>query len=207
MNRLVKKNGYELRQERTREKILVGGQKIFLEKGFKEATVSQIAKEAGVGYGSVYVHFPNGKEDVFLTILDAVMDEFYAVATVTYTPKTVEEAIRFTTNNVQNFLELAIKHKELLAVFYEAIGQSDAVAAKWKEISDRFIDRISKNVDEVKAIGMAQTLDYDSKVVASTLYFPGERYLWEIALGRETEDYRRVAENIAQIYNYGLYKR
>ncbi|MCW1927395.1 TetR/AcrR family transcriptional regulator [Bhargavaea beijingensis] len=203
----MKKNGYVLRQERTREKILEGAQSVFLEMGFKDATVTQIAKQAGVGYGSVYVHFPSGKEDVFLTIMETVMTEFYSVAEISYTPRTVEEAIRFTTGNIQNYLELAIKYKTWVAIFYEAIGQSIAVRKKWEQISDKFIGRISKNVDKVKELGLAQNPEYDSKIIAGTLYYPGEHFLWEIALGHETKDYRSIAENIAQLYNYGLYKR
>lgn len=201
----MKKSGYVLRQERTRGKIINGARSVFLEKGFTDATVTQIAKEAGVGYGSVYVHFPSGKEDVFLAILETVMSEFYSVASIDYTPRCVEEAIIFTRKNIEDFLELALSHRDELSVFYEAIGQSAAVRAKWEEISDRFIDRISKNVDFVKSQGMARNPNYDSKIVAGTLYYPGERFLWKLTHDQETLDYREIALHISQVYNYGLY--
>ncbi|MBZ5201532.1 TetR/AcrR family transcriptional regulator [Planomicrobium chinense] len=203
---MVKKNGYVLRGERTREKILNAAKKVFSEKGYKEATVALIAERAGVGYGTVYAHFGSGKDEVLLDIMEDIMGEFYLVASVAYTPNSKEEAYHFTSGNITQFLELAQVHREWLALFYEAFGQSERILAKWEEISDRFIDRISENVEIVKAKGLSRNPDYDARIVAGTLYYPGEKFLWKIALGKTTAHPKEIARNIAEVYTNGLFK-
>lgn len=202
----IKKNGYILRGERTRKKILDAAKEVFLEKGYKETTVTLISDKAEIGYGTVYSHFPTGKDAVLLHIMEDIMSEFYRVASVTYTPTNKEEAFPFTLNNIVNFLELAKVHQSLLALFYDAFGQSQILRSRWEEISERFIERIAKNVDIVKEMGLIRNPNYNSRVVAGTLYYPSEHVLWEIATGKIEKDYREIASDIAEVYTYGLFK-
>ena len=52
----------------TRRAILSAAQARFLHYGFKKTTIDEIAQDAGVGKGTVYLYF-EGKEDVLLTIV------------------------------------------------------------------------------------------------------------------------------------------
>lgn len=54
----------EVQKERTRRKLLVSAAKCFAEKGFDGCSVADIAGEAGMSQGSLYVHF-SSKEDLF----------------------------------------------------------------------------------------------------------------------------------------------
>ena len=177
-----------------------------MEKGFKEATVTLIAEEAGLGYGTVYSHFPTGKDQVLLTIMEEVMHHFYKIAEMEYTPNSKEEAFQFTLNNTTNFLKLAVEHQKLLALFYEAIGLSSLIRLKWEEITESFIDRIAKNVLIVKEKGLIRNPNFDPRVIAGSLYYPGEQYLWKIALNKTNKSYEDISRDIAEIYTYGLYK-
>ena len=56
----------------TREKILEAGKKEFLEKGFRDASLRTIVKEAGVTTGAFYGYYKS-KEDLF----DALVTEPY----------------------------------------------------------------------------------------------------------------------------------
>lgn len=201
-----KKSGYAIRAERTRKKILDASREVFLEKSYRYTTITLIADKAGVGYGTVYSHFNNGKDEVLMNIMEDIMEDFYQVASGDYTPNTKEEALQFTTKNITDFLELAITHKEWLALFYKAFGHSEIILNRWEEITERFIERISKNVELVKERGDSRNPNYDSRIVAGSLYYPGEKFLWKIALGKTTQDHKEIARNIAEVYNYGLYK-
>lgn len=203
---MVKKNGYTLRSERTQEKILKAAQTVFSEKGYKETTVSLIAEQAKIGYGTVYAHFPAGKDEVLLEIMEGIMEEFYEIATAEYTPNSKEEAFKFTLANTVSFLRLATIHRDWLALFHEAFGHSEMVRVRWDDITERFIDRIAKNVDIVKAKGLSRNPHYDSRVVAGSLYYPAEKYVWKIARGRSGQSFEEIARNIAEVYTYGLYK-
>lgn len=201
-----KKSGYTVRAERTRKKILDAAREIFKEKGYRDTTITLIAEKAGVGYGTVYSHFNNGKDEVLMNIMEDIMKDFYKVASVAYTPNSKEEALQFTTKNIADFLELAITHKEWLALFYKAFGHSEIVLNRWEEITERFIERISKNVELVKERGLSRNPTYNSHIVAGSLYYPSEKFLWKIVLEKTTEDHKEITRNIAEIYNYGLYK-
>jgi AcrR family transcriptional regulator len=60
------------RQEKqafTRARLLEAGERVFLRRGFRRASVEEIASEAGFTTGAVYSNF-DGKEDLFFTILE-----------------------------------------------------------------------------------------------------------------------------------------
>src|SRR5699024_3703797 len=137
-----------------KDKIIIAAKEVFLENGFKNTTVTLIAKRAQIGYGTVYLHFPSGKDEVLLHIMGDIMDKFYTIAELEYTPTNKHEAYQFTLNNTTNFLRLAVEHKKLLAVIHEAIGFSPLIRFKWDEIIERFIIRVSQNIMIVKEKGL-----------------------------------------------------
>ncbi len=53
-----------------RRQIVEGARKIFLDRGFDAASMGDIAKEAGVSKGTLYVYFKN-KEELFAAIVQA----------------------------------------------------------------------------------------------------------------------------------------
>jgi TetR/AcrR family fatty acid metabolism transcriptional regulator len=55
-----------------REKILTAAVKIFAKNGFYNAKISQIAKEAGVADGTIYLYFKN-KDDLLISTFEEVM--------------------------------------------------------------------------------------------------------------------------------------
>lgn len=71
------------RQEQTREELVVAAAKVFARRGYHQATVEEIAAEAGFSTGAVYSNF-EGKEELFLSLADRQVadrvDEIRAVA-------------------------------------------------------------------------------------------------------------------------------
>lgn len=59
----------------TRDKIVDVAKRHFLEKGFKDASLRQIVKEAGVTTGAFYGYFKN-KEAVFVALVDEIAKGF-----------------------------------------------------------------------------------------------------------------------------------
>lgn len=194
------------RAERSRKKILESAQVLFMEFGFKETTIKMISTKAGVGYGTVYSHFPEGRDDIFLTIMEDIMEGFYNIADTEYTVNSKKEGFIFTQKNVESFLELATTHKKMLKVFYEAIGLSQNVRRKWEDIVDKFIKRIAQNVEQAIKKGLARNAEYHHEVVAGVLFYAAENYLWDIALNKAKTDYQTIARNLSEMYTYGLFK-
>lgn len=198
-------NTQENRIERTKRKILDAAKVVFLEQGFKDTTVTIIAKKAEIGYGTVYSHFPSGKEEVFLYIMEEVMNEFYEVTLREYSPNSKEEGYKTTLKNANDFLSLTIEYRKLLMVIHEAIGLSALIRSEWDEIIERLIERVAKNVMTVKEKGLIRDENYDPKIVAGSLIYPAEKFLWKLAFGKTEKDYKEITENLVGIYINGLF--
>jgi AcrR family transcriptional regulator len=67
-------------QARTRADLIAAGRRVFLARGFHQATLDEIAEQAGYTKGAVYSNFA-GKDDLFL----ALLEEHYARRTEAYT--------------------------------------------------------------------------------------------------------------------------
>jgi AcrR family transcriptional regulator len=62
------------KREANRERILRAARAVFGERGYHDATIEEIADEAGLSNGAIYYNFAN-KEDLFLALLDERLDE------------------------------------------------------------------------------------------------------------------------------------
>jgi AcrR family transcriptional regulator len=62
------------RQEQTKQRLLDAASAVFARRGYRQATLEEIAKEAGFTIGAVYSNF-SGKEELFLALADQEVDE------------------------------------------------------------------------------------------------------------------------------------
>ena len=60
------------------ERILKVAEEVFLEKGYKDASMREIASRAGVTVSNIYHYFTN-KDEIFRTILKPVLNDLYAM--------------------------------------------------------------------------------------------------------------------------------
>ncbi|MEY9970568.1 AcrR family transcriptional regulator [Lysinibacillus sp. RC46] len=194
------------KRERTKAQILVAAKNVFLANGYKETTIKLIAKEAELGYGTIYSHFNLGKEEVLATLVEDIMSPFYKIAELNYTPKNKQEAFNFTFKNTYNYLSLAVENKEIFRLIHEAKGVSPLIEEKWESITDQFIKRVSANVEIVRQLGLIRNENYHAEVIAGSLYYIGERYLWKIILGKTDIPIEEIARDVTTMYTFGLFK-
>jgi AcrR family transcriptional regulator len=67
----------DLQREETRRRVRKAALAVFRRDGFRDARMDDVAKVAGVSYGSVYFHFPT-KEDALLAVLDEAEERIAA---------------------------------------------------------------------------------------------------------------------------------
>lgn len=60
-------------KEEVRDRILDGAEALLARYGYSRTTVEDVAREVGIGKGSIYLHFPS-KEEVFLSTVDRIVD-------------------------------------------------------------------------------------------------------------------------------------
>ncbi|WP_243292612.1 TetR/AcrR family transcriptional regulator [Bacillus sp. FJAT-47783] len=187
---------------KTRQKLLDAGLKVFLEQGFQKTTISQIIKEAKTGYGTAYVYFQN-KDEIFIELMEHVMKTFYEVADLPFEPSTKEEAFQMIQRQVQLFLELGIKERQMMKVMKEAIGCSAVVEQKWIKIRDRFIQSITKDVQHVQEKGLAKPA-LNPTLVARTWFYANEMFMWEL-VEKENFTIDEIVYHLTSLYTGGLY--
>ena len=59
----------QLRAKRTRRNLLAAARRVLAERGYAEATIDDVAREAGCSKGAYYFHFAS-KEEVLLAVVD-----------------------------------------------------------------------------------------------------------------------------------------
>ncbi len=88
-------------KELTKQNIFDTAMCLFLRRGFIEVTTAEIAKEAGVAHGTVFVHFPT-REDLVLAVIDSEL-------------ATAQQRIDRLLNKSSDFLTLASSYLDYLA--------------------------------------------------------------------------------------------
>ena len=83
----------ELAKATRREEILAAARRVFAARGFRGTTIADIAEEAGIALGTIYLYYPS-KEAVFAA-LNQRLGEIVAGAVQSVTPtRSVQETVR-----------------------------------------------------------------------------------------------------------------
>jgi AcrR family transcriptional regulator len=189
---------------KTKNKLLEAGKKVLLEQGFQKATVTQIIREAGTGYGTAYVYFKN-KDELLIVLMEDVMAKFYDVAGRTFAPKTSKEAYHLIEDQVKSFLSLAVEERDILRVVKEASGVSEAVASYWEDVRSRFIGSIAADIRHVQEKGLAAK-HFDPEFTARAWYYANEMFLWDGVRDGDSFPSQKVIQTLTDLYTGGLYK-
>jgi AcrR family transcriptional regulator len=104
------------RQEQTRELLLNAAAMVFARRGYHEASVEEIASEAGFSTGAVYSNFA-GKEELFLALADREVEK--QVAEIHAVAEGVEEGGEAAAEAGRQFQELLKRDRDWPLLFYE----------------------------------------------------------------------------------------
>ena len=121
---------------------------VFAKQGYYQTTVAQIAREAGVADGTIYLYFKN-KEDILLQIFSfrakQIFDRFYeAVAEAELSEEKLRSLIR-------SHLEAFQQDRGLAVVFQSEsrqVRKSDALTEQINQISKQYRNLIGEIVEK-----------------------------------------------------------
>lgn len=140
---------------RRRDEIMGAAKKVFARNGFHATTISHIAKEAGLAYGSVYWYF-DSKDELFHALMAAEGDALRAhiaaaIAADSDRPERNWEPLRITVQAVLEFFEADKAVTKLLLRDAYALG--DQFEKHLGSIYERFIDDIEKHMIVAQQLG------------------------------------------------------
>src|ERR687888_2561811 len=91
-------------QGKTRKRVLAAAAKVFARRGYHQATVDEIASEAGFTIGALYSNFA-GKEELFLALADRQVEERVAEVASMGDAAEGDEPNKETAERLRAFLE------------------------------------------------------------------------------------------------------
>lgn len=114
-------------KEDIQEKILHIAEKVFFEKGYKDASMREIASRSGITVSNIYHYFTN-KDEIFHTILKPALNDLYAmIYNHNADQMTVDVFIdsAYQKASVQEYIDLVSVHrKRLRLLLFQAQGSS-----------------------------------------------------------------------------------
>ncbi|MCR5328996.1 MAG: TetR/AcrR family transcriptional regulator, partial [Saccharofermentans sp.] len=161
--------GYDYNQ--THEKILKSAKEHFSSKGFRNASIRNICKDAGVTNGAFYAHF-NSKDDLFGGIVQPYidgLDELYSKESVRFfeikSAEDVLEAFRKAYSSIDRIIRYLCDNREIFILILES-----ADGTVYENFAGDIIDSETKSMEKFlkKSKGYVKNLDKLSENIIKT---------------------------------------
>lgn len=154
------------RSVRRRERILDAAFHVFSRRGYREAGVDEVGRQAETSKGGVYFHFPT-KEKLFLELLRSTADRL--VGKVERSIDGIDDPIERADEALRTVLSVFAGHRTMARLFLiDAVGAGPAFQSELQALHERFISLIAEQLDAAVAAGSIGPLD---SRVAATAWF------------------------------------
>ncbi len=187
-------------EERRTEEILDAAFRVFSLKGYRNATVDDIAQQAGISKGTCYQYF-TGKEDIFI----ATMERTLATQLAEAEAAAGEEKDALTRLGIEG-LTFISKYRDLQFMFMgmvsEALGGNEKMRKKAAEVFGKVAEFLARDIERGIADGVFRPVDPDT--VAYALFgiaeVVGNRFMVD-----EDFDVLSFFVNLMDFLQHGLY--
>jgi len=174
--------------------------KVFAEQGFFYSTISQIAKEAGVAGGTIYLYFKN-KDDILLQFFEYKTKQVFAG---------FREEVEKAGNAVDKLKNLIRRHltefqndKNMAVVFQAEARQTRYIEKQIKEITKMYLEMVGELIEQGQEEGSIRKDLYVSLVKRYILGAVDEVInTWVHAGGRY--DLASMADPLVDLYFAGI---
>ena len=198
----------EREKERRRQQIMVAAKKVFTDKGFSKATMDDIANEAELSPGTIYLYFKN-KEELYASLSLRILQYLQIrVEHVLNTPDLKPEQMMGAMYDVYEFDPLVIINMFHLQSSETLKNLSPELLAEIKELSAKSVEGLATIFEE----GIKEGVFVDKHPVAlSDIFwalFSGV-VLWMTSkkIIDANKDYLRPTLEMAyEIFKHGLHK-
>lgn len=184
-----------------REAILRAATCVFAEKGFFNSKVADIAKEAGVADGTVYLYFKN-KEDVLHSVFDRAMDKF--IAEGRHELSSIDKPEDKLRRIAELHLERLGADRGLAIVFQVELRGSIKFMQEFSAAGfAEYLDIIRSTIDEGQKSGVFRT-DVKPIVCAKMLYGAIDEMVTNWILSNKRYPLAPMADEVLKVFFGGL---
>lgn len=186
-----------------REAILRAAIKTFAKKGYFNAKVADIAAEAGIADGTVYLYFKS-KEEVLHSVFDRAMDEFIEEGRKEIAQ--ISDVKRKLLRIAELHLEKLGADRDLAVVFQvELRGSTKFMEAFSATGFATYLDIIKKTIEEGQKQGVFRD-DLKAIVVAKMFYGALDEMVTNWILSKKTYSLKPMAEEVVNVLFGGIVK-
>ena len=144
---------------RRRERILDAAFSVFSQRGYRQAGVDEVGRQAETSKGGVYFHFPT-KESLFLELLRTTADRLTAKVERTIAP--YDDPIERADVALRTVLGVFAGHRTMARLFLiDAVGAGSEFQVELQRMHQRFASIISQQLDEAVEAGIIEPIDTD----------------------------------------------
>ena len=127
------------------DKILKSAGAVFAEYGFYKSTISQIAAQAGVADGTLYLYFKNKDDILYQFITFKTNDVFEKMRAAVKQGKNAEEKLR---RLIRCHLEEFQNDKNMAIIFQSEVRYLRDIQSQIKDISKMYLDLLSDIIEQ-----------------------------------------------------------
>ena len=187
-----------------RRRILDAAVRVFAQYGFYNSKVSQVAKEAGVADGTIYLYFKN-KEDILIQLFGDVMDEILHRQELAIAG--IEDPVEKLSTFARIHFDSVAESRALAEVITVELRQS----SKFMRDTDmkpfgRYLGTIAKVVEDGQALGVFSGR-INSRVAARAIFGAIDELALEWAMGRRQTSLSDACMQTVDLFLSGLMAR
>src|SRR5712692_6063684 len=183
------------------EAILRAAIKVFAGSGFFNSKVADVAREAGVADGTVYLYFKN-KDDILVSIFNYYMEEALAAgkASLAETDDPVEKLRRI----VRAHLEGLGRDRNLAVVFQVELRSSTKFMEQFSATKvTEYLELIREVIEEGQRLGVFRS-GLNTKIVAKVLFGALDEMATNWVLSRKRYNLVSTAEPVLDVFLNGI---
>jgi len=185
-------------------RIIEAATKVFAKNGFYQSKIAQIAKEAGVADGTIYIYFEN-KDDILISLFEEQMKVVLDNMTLQLTK--IDDPAEKLEIFASTHLDLIENHKDMAEIIQVELRQSGKFMKEYK--NERFLEYLDI-IGDIISEGQKRGLFRKDVIpgVAKRAFFGAldEVSRFWVLSSRKQYDIRTVAKQISGFFLNGIKK-
>lgn len=168
-------------------------------KPFKDLTVDELARAAGLSRTAFYFYFP-GKNHVLMAVLGEVAEEMYAEADRWWHGEgPPEQLVRVAMEGIVSVFQ---RHAAPMRSAFEVTTYDPEMAAFWNQVMERFVSATAEHLRRDRQAGRLRSVDSDA--VAEVLVWMVERCN-NVLIATQGRPIEQVVDAFTTVWVHALY--
>jgi TetR/AcrR family transcriptional regulator, ethionamide resistance regulator len=188
------------RRRKSREKVIAGALRLADQGSFRDVSVDEIARSAGISRSAFYTHFQD-KQELLMEAVGEVSEQLYEMADRWW--HGVGPPAERVRRAIDGVVSVYAGEAGLLRIATEVSTYDDEVRALWLDIAERFIEATADHVRSEQDVGLIPR-SLDPRATAESLYWMAERSCYTY-LGRGERTPKQVVDGLTPVWIAALY--